>query len=83
MGLQVIRHASVDNPIRCETFLEDDGTPVFQSVEKMGKSKQNSVDPLEIIADYGADTLRHKLVRARTPKDAIKLLEDELIKFNQ
>jgi len=30
----------------------------------------------------GAATLRHKLVRAKTPKDAIKLLEDELIKFN-
>jgi len=30
----------------------------------------------------GASTLRHKLVRASTPKDAIKLLEDELIKFN-
>ena len=30
----------------------------------------------------GASTLRNKLVRASTPKDAIKLLEDELIKFN-
>ncbi len=30
----------------------------------------------------GASNLRHKLVRARTPKDAIKLLEDELNKFN-
>ncbi len=29
-----------------------------------------------------ASTLRHKLVRARTPKEAIKLLEDELIKLN-
>ena len=30
----------------------------------------------------GASTLRHKLVRAKTPKDAIELLEEELIKFN-
>ena len=30
----------------------------------------------------GASSLRHKLVRASTPKDAIKILEDELIKFN-
>ena len=30
----------------------------------------------------GASTLRNKLVRASTTKDAIKLLEDELIKFN-
>ena len=30
----------------------------------------------------GASTLRHKLVRASTPKNAIKLLEDELLKFD-
>ncbi len=30
----------------------------------------------------GASTLRQKLVRASTPTEAIKLLEDELIKFN-
>jgi nifR3 family TIM-barrel protein len=30
----------------------------------------------------GASTLRHKLVRASTPNEAINLLEDELIKFN-
>jgi len=30
----------------------------------------------------GASTLRQKLVRAGTPNEAIKLLEDELIKFN-
>ena len=30
----------------------------------------------------GASTLRQKLVRANTPNEAIKLLEDELIKFN-
>jgi len=30
----------------------------------------------------GASALRHKLVRARTPNDAIQLLEEELIKLN-
>ena len=30
----------------------------------------------------GSSTLRHKLVRARTPNDAIKLLEEELIKLS-
>ena len=30
----------------------------------------------------GAPTLSHKLVRAKTPQEAIELLEDELIKFN-
>ena len=31
----------------------------------------------------GASALRYKLVRARTPSDAIKLLEEELMKLNQ
>ncbi len=31
----------------------------------------------------GASSLRHKLVRASTPNEAIKLLEDELIKFDK
>jgi len=31
----------------------------------------------------GSSALRHKLVRASTPKDAIKLLEEELIKLRQ
>lgn len=57
-GLDVFHHASVDSPTRSEHFLTADGSPLLQSVEKMGKSKQNSVDPLEIVADYGADTLR-------------------------
>ena len=33
-------------------------TEVFSQVEKMSKSKKNTVDPLDIIKDYGADTLR-------------------------
>ena len=33
-------------------------TEVFSQVEKMSKSKRNTVDPLEIVADFGADTLR-------------------------
>jgi len=35
-----------------------DGTPVEEKLGKMGKSLNNSVDPLEIVAKYGADTLR-------------------------
>ena len=31
----------------------------------------------------GSSALRHKLVRACTPSDAIKLLEEELMKLNQ
>lgn len=37
----------------------DDGSPVsIGSVEKMSKSKKNTVDPEDIIAKYGADTAR-------------------------
>ena len=32
---------------------------------------------------HGSSELRHKLVRASTPNDAIKLLEEELIKLNK
>ncbi len=39
-------------------FLIGSDTEVFSQVEKMSKSKLNTVDPLEIVADFGADTLR-------------------------
>ncbi len=35
-----------------------DGSPVEQTLGKMGKSLNNSVDPLDIVREYGADTLR-------------------------
>ncbi|HEY8578333.1 MAG TPA: class I tRNA ligase family protein, partial [Beijerinckiaceae bacterium] len=48
---------SVDGVRRAVSRL--DGRPVsIGSVEKMSKSKRNTVDPDEIIADYGADTAR-------------------------
>ena len=39
-------------------FCTGTDTEVFSQVEKMSKSKKNTVDPLDIIKDYGADTLR-------------------------
>ncbi|WPL16519.1 Leucine--tRNA ligase [Thiorhodovibrio winogradskyi] len=39
--------------------LEADGEPVFfGGIEKMSKSKNNGVDPEQLIARYGADTVR-------------------------
>jgi leucyl-tRNA synthetase len=41
------------------TFIEDEGKVVCaREVEKMSKSKYNTVSPDEVIAAYGADTLR-------------------------
>ena len=39
---------------------------------KMSKSKGNAVNPLEIIEQYGADTLRFTLVTGNTPGNDIK-----------
>jgi leucyl-tRNA synthetase len=39
-------------------FVKGTDTEVFSQVEKMSKSKKNTVDPLDIVAEYGADTLR-------------------------
>lgn len=39
-------------------FCTGTDTEVFSQVEKMSKSKKNTVDPLDIVKDYGADTLR-------------------------
>jgi len=39
-------------------FVKGTDTEVFSQVEKMSKSKKNTVDPLDIVKEYGADTLR-------------------------
>ncbi len=41
--------------------------------QKMSKSKGNVIDPLEIIADYGADALRFTLAHMATPGRDVKL----------
>ena len=47
-----------NEPVTTHHFLKSDGTPVGSQVEKMSKSKKNVVDPLDIVEQYGADTLR-------------------------
>ena len=41
--------------------------------QKMSKSKGNVIDPLEIIADYGADALRFTLAHMATPGRDVKM----------
>ncbi|MEM9557885.1 MAG: leucine--tRNA ligase [Acidobacteriota bacterium] len=44
---------------RGETFFaQGDDRPLDVQVERMGKSKLNGVDPMEVIAEYGADSVR-------------------------
>ena len=45
-------------PITTNHYLKGTDTPLGSQIEKMGKSKKNVVDPLEIVDKYGADTLR-------------------------
>ncbi|MCB9791971.1 MAG: leucine--tRNA ligase [Alphaproteobacteria bacterium] len=45
-------------PVETDWYHAESGTPVERKLGKMGKSLANSVDPLDIIADFGADTLR-------------------------
>ena len=45
---------------------------------KMSKSLGNGVDPLEIIEQYGADTLRFMMVTGNTPGNDLKFQPDRL-----
>ena len=44
--------------VETDWYHKPDGTPVEQKIGKMGKSLNNSVDPLDIVDQYGADTFR-------------------------
>ncbi|MEL6347798.1 MAG: leucine--tRNA ligase, partial [Myxococcota bacterium] len=53
---QAIVSAFNQQTVETDWYVGD--TPVEQKLGKMGKSLNNSVDPLEIVSTYGADTLR-------------------------
>jgi valyl-tRNA synthetase len=44
-----------------------------ESGEKMSKSLGNAVDPLDLIAEYGADALRYSLLTGITPGNDVQL----------
>jgi leucyl-tRNA synthetase len=45
-------------PVETDWYVRNTDTPVEVKIGKMGKSLNNSVDPLDIIEKFGADTLR-------------------------
>ncbi len=47
-----------NDAVETDWYVQGTDTPVEQKLGKMGKSLNNSVDPLEIVDRYGADTLR-------------------------
>ena len=47
--------------------------------QKMSKSKGNVIDPLELIKEYGADSLRFTLISMASPGRDVKLAKDRVI----
>ena len=47
--------------------------------QKMSKSKGNVIDPLELISEYGADSLRFTLISMASPGRDVKLSKDRVI----
>ena len=47
--------------------------------EKMSKSKNNVVDPIEVMDKFGTDALRFTLATSSTPGNDMKLVEDRII----
>ena len=46
--------------------------------QKMSKSKGNVIDPLELINEYGADSLRFTLISMASPGRDVKLSKDRV-----
>ena len=66
------------------------GTPPFHTIylhglvrdargEKMSKSKNNVIDPLEVMDQYGTDALRFTLATSSSPGNDMKLVPERII----
>jgi leucyl-tRNA synthetase len=51
-------HSAVERRADQRYYLPGSDQPLETQVEKMAKSKNNGIDPLEVIAEYGADSVR-------------------------
>src|SRR2546421_1295740 len=47
--------------------------------EKMSKSKNNVIDPLEVMDQYGTDALRFTRATRRTPRNDMKLVPERIV----
>ncbi len=65
------RHADEVEERDGSWYVKGENTPLLTQVEKMSKSKMNVTDPLDIVAQYGADTLR-MYVMFMGPLDQVK-----------
>lgn len=62
---------------RRQAFLSATGEPVeVGSIEKMSKSKRNTIDPDDIIRDFGADTARWFMLSDSPPERDVIWTED-------
>ena len=68
-----------DGTTRSATLLSDGSTIEIGSIEKMSKSKRNTVDPDDIIGTYGADTARWFML-SDSPPDRDVIWSEEGVK---
>jgi len=62
-----------------QVFLHGMGVDKFG--KKMSKSKGNGIDPLDVVAKYGADAVRLSLLIGMTPGQDTRLYEDKIASY--
>jgi valyl-tRNA synthetase len=60
----------------CDVFIH--GLVLDGQGRKMSKSLGNGIDPIEVIAEYGADTLRFMLITGNTPGNDLRFQMERL-----
>ncbi|MEX0721412.1 MAG: isoleucine--tRNA ligase [Balneolaceae bacterium] len=71
LGTMLFNEEAYKNVVSNGLVLDENG-------EKMSKSKGNSVDPFEVINEYGADTVRWYMMSNSSPWENLKFSEDGL-----